>query len=212
MGQKNIINCWYVYIHYLPNQFHKPFYIGIGCLPSRVTSRQNRSKEWSYHVKKFCGFYWEILHSGLTKEQAYTIEVDLILYYGRLDLKTGTLLNKNAGGQGNNPSEKTRKIIGSYHKGKIISEETRKRLSTSHIGQRAWNKGIPATPEQRARLKEMRRNQVPVSPEGLKRISIASKNRIWSEEAKQKISMSQRGYGNSARIAQIDRFTQSIRP
>src|SRR5688572_28699467 len=104
MGQTQRID-WYVYIHFVFDKY-KPFYVGIGCLPNRLNSKRNRSKEW--HVAAQTGFYFRVLHKNLTSEQAREIEKDLIIRYGRVDLGTGTLVNLNAGGQGCNPSKEVR--------------------------------------------------------------------------------------------------------
>lgn len=193
MGQKKELNNWYVYIHYVHTK-HDPFYVGIGCLPNRITSTRNRSETW--RVKAKTGFYFLILHKHLSRGDAKQMEVDYILKYGRFDLGTGNLVNLNAGGQGFNPSESTRRKIGANNKGRVFSETWRRNLSISHIGQIAHNKGVPATPEEARRLKEMRHNQLPLSKEGRLKISIASSKRRHTDAGKKKLSDAKKGSRN----------------
>lgn len=156
MGQKEGLKNWFTYIHYTFSK-HTPFYVGIGCLPNRVHSKRNRSEQWR-EASQY-GFYFLVLHRDLSRDEARELEKELVLRYGRIDLGTGTLVNLNAGGQGVNPSEATRYKQGA-NRGKKFSEEWRRKLSESHKGQKAHNKGVKATPEEAARLKAMRHAQV----------------------------------------------------
>jgi hypothetical protein len=194
MGQAKKVD-WYLYVHKI-SRCSTPFYIGIACLDNRIRSYRNRSAEWHEVVSRNKGFYSKVLRKNLSCDEARQLEKKCVLKLGRVDLGTGTLVNLNDGGQGHNPSIKTRRLIGSYHRGKVVSKETRVRLSLSHIGQKAWNKGVPATPEQAARLKQMRAMQGPVSPEGLKRIGDAARGRIKSKDELLKISLSKMGSKN----------------
>jgi len=72
----------------------------------------------------------------------------------------------------------TRKMI----PGKIPSEETRAKLSASHLGQPAWNKG-KASPFR----------GVPRSPETKAKISAAQTGKVLSEEHKKKLSIAHLG-------------------
>lgn len=125
------------------------FYVGMGTL-SRAYSTQ-RSNWWKGYAKKY-GYDVEIIASGLTKEEAWALEIELIAKYGRLDLKTGCLVNQTSGGNSvSNISKKTlkKKIkkfkqsertkewkenISKALKGKPKSEEFKKMLSKYHIG------------------------------------------------------------------------------
>lgn len=94
-------------------------------------------------------------------------------------------------------------------KGFTISEETRKKLSESHKGQKAWNKGIPASPEQKIILLNTNLGKKQSVETKAKRS--ASLKIAWatgkhkgclgqkhSEVTKQKMSLSHKGYVKSA--------------
>ena len=84
------------------------FYVGIGN-PNRPKCR-NRSDIWHRIVNKH-GYNIEIIQRGLSKEDACSIEVDLIHLIGRRDLGKGTLVNLTDGGEG---------IVGSKHHNKRV--------------------------------------------------------------------------------------------
>lgn len=84
------------------------FYVGIGN-PNRPKCR-NRSDIWHSVVNKH-GYNIEVIKTGLSKEDACSIEVDLIYLIGRRDLGKGTLVNLTDGGEG---------VIGSKHHNKRV--------------------------------------------------------------------------------------------
>ncbi len=71
-----------VYAHYTKDtkDTNELFYIGEGT-NKRSRSKSNRNRYWNFKVRKHGGFIVDILHSGLTKEQAENIETDLIKEY-----------------------------------------------------------------------------------------------------------------------------------
>ena len=77
------------------------FYIGIGKSKSRAYKKEKsaRNNHWFNIVNK-AGYKVELIKEGLSKDDAINLEKELILKYGRTDLKTGTLCNKTAGGEG----------------------------------------------------------------------------------------------------------------
>jgi len=75
------------------------FYIGIGEKVDRAYDTNKRSKFWKDLVRRH-GHEVQVLKSDLTWEEACELETVLIMYYGRRDLKTGTLVNMTDGGQG----------------------------------------------------------------------------------------------------------------
>lgn len=94
-------NNWYVYRHLKP--CGEVFYIGIGNVKNfkrAFEKGKRRSIHWRNKVKKYPNYEVQILTKGLTKEEAAYTETVLISWYGRLDLKEGTLVNMTDGGDG----------------------------------------------------------------------------------------------------------------
>ncbi len=86
-----------VYRHLKPSG--EVFYIGIGSSKKRAYSKSCRNKHWKHTANKY-GYEVQILTNNIDIEFAREIEVNLISYYGRMDLKKGTLVNKTDGGEG----------------------------------------------------------------------------------------------------------------
>lgn len=86
-------------------------YVGIGS-PSRPFNFEGRSDFWKRVHAKY-GIDVEVIHTGLTWQEACKIEIDLIAHYGRRDQGTGCLVNMTAGGEGANGykfTEEQRKV------------------------------------------------------------------------------------------------------
>lgn len=127
------------------------FYIGLGCCKSRAYSRSGRNKYWHNIVKKH-GYIIEILKFNLSKEEAVELEQFLISVYGRLDLKTGILVNMTDGGDGTNKmspesiekrrqktkglkiSQERKDHLSMLFKGRFVSDETKLKQSLKQIG------------------------------------------------------------------------------
>lgn len=77
-------------------------------------------------------FKHEILYSGLSKEIACKIEIELIAKYNSADKKYG--YNIALGGEHSTHSEETRRKMSEANKGKTLSEETRRKLSEAKKG------------------------------------------------------------------------------
>lgn len=124
----------YIYRHIKPNG--QTFYIGIGKVKSRLLSKSNRNKHWHNTVNKY-GYEAQILKDNISWNEACELEKMLILWYGRVDARTGILVNMTDGGEG---------VLGLKHNightGKKHSEETKNRISKSKIGTTPWNKGL----------------------------------------------------------------------
>lgn len=112
------------------------FYIGYGS-KARAHSKHGRNKHWNNLVNKY-GLEVQILCYNLSKVEAKELEIILIDWYGRKDLKTGLLCNKTKGGDGGNGlkyhSKETKEKMSLAQKGRKATEETRKKLSESHKG------------------------------------------------------------------------------
>lgn len=161
---------------------------------------------------------------AIDEEDAFRMEKDLIKTFGRRDQGTGTLCNYTDGGEGSTGrtgfthSPESKAKISNSQKGKIISEETRKKLSVAKKGKpqnhsmetHAKRKATLNTPEFRKYLSE--RAKRTVTPEHLaemtekariknigikrsddhrKKISEAQKGRKFSDETRLKMSIAQ---------------------
>lgn len=105
------------------------FYVGIGS-EDRPYDKNGRNKIWSRIVNK-SEYTVEIIHKGLTLEDAISYERKYIKQFGRKDLNLGPLSNMTDGGEGN--------------QNQIMSEETKKKMSESRKGDKNWNYGRKKT-------------------------------------------------------------------
>lgn len=107
-------NKYYVYVHYRLDN-NQPFYVGKGC-KSRYKEFNGRSELYNRFKNKY-GVYSKIIIKELTNEQACEIEMYLIKNMGRINNKTGILVNLTDGGEsGFN---------------RIITDEVRKKISNT---------------------------------------------------------------------------------
>jgi hypothetical protein len=94
----------YVYKHYRLSD-NVVFYVGKGT--SKTTDyisherayEKSRGQHWKNVANKH-GYRVEIFASCRTQDEAHRLEMELIVEIGRLDLKTGPLVNKTNGGEG----------------------------------------------------------------------------------------------------------------
>lgn len=98
-------NTFYIYIHRRPDSA-EVFYVGKGTRTpkkayGRSCSGENRNPMWRRIVSK-CGgrFDVEVLVDYFSEADAFSLERDLILQYGRKNLGRGTLANMTDGGEG----------------------------------------------------------------------------------------------------------------
>lgn len=168
---------FYVYAHRRLDT-GKIFYIGKGT-GRRVLSKSGRSTLWTRIAVKH-GYRTEILITGLTEDQAFTMERYFIA-------KTPMLCNHTNGGEG---------ISGYQH-----TQATKDALSFAHAGRKqdadvierrtAKLRGQKRTPEQLVNFKSMTGRTH--SAETKARMSAAHKGRVHSPETLAKIAESHRG-------------------
>lgn len=117
----------------------------VGITSQKPTSRWqsgNGYKGNSYFTRAINKYGWEnfsheILFENLSRDEAVKIEIELIAKYKSNQRKYG--FNISSGGEsksGTTISQKQKDIISAANKGKIVSEETRKRLSAA--SKRRW--------------------------------------------------------------------------
>lgn len=153
------------------------FYVGMGS-PKRPYYKR-RTDWWQNIVDKY-GYTIDIVHKGLTQEEAYELEIKYIAQFGRYDLGTGSLVNQTDGGPCFDGITKDKtKNRGKSLKGRKKSKEHRANLSKS--------------------LSNLAKSDVHKS-----KISNALKGRKLSEETKEKIRKNNAAYLKSKPIACFD--------
>jgi hypothetical protein len=114
-----------------------------------------------------------IMESNLTELGAWALERRYIRWFGRKDTQTGILYNKTDGGEG---------LIGQVH-----TEETKRKISESHKGEKAYWHGKKFTEEHKDRIRQtLRTKKLP--EEHKEKIRQSLLGRKHSEETKRKIS------------------------
>jgi hypothetical protein len=169
----------YVYRHIRLDK-NEPFYIGIGSDEnySRSRERYNRNGLWKIIATK-SEIEVEILLDGLTYKEAQEKEKEFIALYGRKNNNTGILTNLTDGGEG---------TIGT-----VITEETRKKLSIAHKGNKSRT-GHKLSEETRLKMSIARTGKKlgAISEEHRKKLSMAKKGTKQSIETIQKRNESRR--------------------
>ena len=131
-------NSYSVYCH--TNMINGKRYVGITRnKPIRRWGCGRHYKGCSYFYSAIEKYGWnnfkhEILAEGLTADEACELETHYISVWNLTDHRFG--YNLHGGGMIN----------------KHVSQETREKLRKSHLGQVAWNKGVPMTPEANERM------------------------------------------------------------
>lgn len=154
---------FYVYIHRRMTD-DKPFYVGKGT-GKRAYSSFNRNKYWN-NVKNKHGMIVEILFDNLTEDESLQAESDVILelrYFGY------PLTNLTSGGESPRLSEESRKKMSESHLGKSRSSEAVAKTTAFHTGRKRTDqtrrnisealKGKPIS-EERARRSAFNRSGV----------------------------------------------------
>jgi len=164
-----------VYAHYKLGG-EEPFYIGKGS-ERRSKSAQGRNIHWQRIVSKH-GFEVKIIADDLTESDAFLLEKTLIAEYGRVNSKTGPLVNMTDGGEGvsglERPDLTLRNLEGN-------SKETRRKISLNHAdvsGSKNAMYGRRHTAESRKKISETKLakpNRKPKSTETKQRMSLARK-------------------------------------
>lgn len=134
---------FYTYAHYTPQG--RIFYIGKGTDPSRAYRFKNRNAHWNSVVAKHGKPKVEVLATWNTEKEAFEHEVLLIACFKDMGIKLCNMTDGGEGASGRILSEEHKQKIGAAQKGKPgkkPSAETLIKLKESHLGQKAWNKGL----------------------------------------------------------------------
>lgn len=135
-----------VYRHTFPNE---KVYIGITSInPLKRWGPNGCGYKKQIVFRAILKYGWdnikhEILYTDLTKEEACQKEIELIAKYKSNQREFG--YNRDNGG--NCPTEEMKAHLREINLGKHHTEESCEKMSKSHKGQKAWNKGIPTKKE-----------------------------------------------------------------
>ena len=172
MGKRTERRTYCIYVHTFPNGKR---YIGQTCVAPEIRWREG--KRYSGLMRKAIDKYgWEnivheILYTELDADTANRIERELIEAMNTTDPEHGYNITSGGDGyRGATHSEETKKLLREkakeqWKKQKCegytpppITEEHRRHLSESHLGQPAWNKGKHTmTEEMKETLREARK-------------------------------------------------------
>ena len=119
-------NNYYVYLH--TNLSNGKKYVGITSMEPNKRWRNGRgydAQHFSRAIKKYGwnGFSHEILYSGLSEIQAKVMEVSLIRFYNSTNPEYGYNVSEG----GDIVSSETKKKLSEANKGKVLTEEHRKK-------------------------------------------------------------------------------------
>jgi len=171
---------YYTYLLKRPNGI--PFYVGKGtCKGGRIEEHRsdaiaNRgSNRYRINIirkirREGGQVDYEIVSFFNDESCAFDKERELISFYGRINNGTGILVNMTDGGEGVSGrivSKETRKKISDANKGKIVwiqgkhhSEETKKKMSEKHKGRKSPLKGRPRTEETKKKISESNKGKI----------------------------------------------------
>lgn len=169
---------YYVYLH-IKETDGTPFYVGKGKVSKRkrYKSKLNRNKWWNNIVDKH-GFDIIMLEEDLIEEEAFKIEKYWIDRIGRRDKEEGSLVNLTDGGEG--------------FSGRIITDDTRKKMSES-------KKGFKHSDEMKEKMRQINKGNTnrlgmktsEETKEKQSKAKLGKKRKPHSEETKEKIRQTQ---------------------
>ena len=148
------------------------------------------------------------LKQNLTEEEAFKHEIYMIFVYGRKDLGTGILHNRTNGGDGTSGrvlSEETKKKISASNKGKTRSSgfkgkkhsiKSKIALSNSSKGRVSPFLGKTHSEETRKKISNSKKGK-PLSEDHKRKVGDAFRGKKRTEEHKRKISQSKLGKKHS---------------
>lgn len=191
---------FYVYLH-IRKDNGIPFYVGKGS-GNRAKQKKARNDWWWNIVNKY-GYDIIFLGEDLTEKESFDLECYWIKRIGRRELGLGTLVNLSDGGEGNSGNKWT--------------EEQKKQISIDRKGRLPWNTGkkCPQLKGEKNGMFGRVKEQNPFfgkkhSEESIKIMSEKSKNQIYTDEVKRKMSENQRRGKHNLSKKVIDITTNKI--
>ncbi len=135
-----------VYVHMKP-ETRDIFYVGIGSSVQRAYRNEGRNSHWTRVFKKY-GKVVDIISDSLSLESAKQMEKFLIASIG-----IDNLCNQTLGGEGAfglKHTEETKRKISISNTGKVVSEQTRAKISAKSKGHPNYN--LSHTEEAKAKM------------------------------------------------------------
>ncbi len=161
--------CVYVYLR----SDNTPYYVGMG-RPERPFAKHAHRKDKG-DFKPNSNDKIKILHSNLTIEKAFELEIEYIALYKR-KCDGGTLINLTIGGEGAKHNEETKEKLRNYRLGSVHSEETKKKMSFSR-------KNKKRNPESTLKSwNTKKKNGYKVSDETKQKLSLSHKGLLTGEK------------------------------
>ena len=184
---------FYVYALLDPRKNNEPFYIGKG---SGDRYKKHGKEKVSYNTfkdnvilsieKENLVHNINLIKTNLTESEAWELETELILKYGRRGIEeTGILTNRTLGGEGAS--------------GRILSDETKQRISKSNLGKPGTRTGKSNSEIHNSKISLANKNRSsPLkgrsrSLEVIEKISKSNTGKTRSVETKKKLSESHKG-------------------
>jgi hypothetical protein len=157
----NVVNIFYVYIHYCEKGYRKdsPFHVGKGCF-RRFKQTSDRNPKWNKIANKY-GFRYEIVQDNMSESDAFLLEMWLIAKFRHQGYDLANLTDGGEGNSGYRHTDEQRKKLSaakmgiqmsddfkrkcsermkgvSTRKGQKTSEETKERISKSKSGRASY--------------------------------------------------------------------------
>jgi hypothetical protein len=137
---------YYIYIHTRKDD-GTVFYVGKGTDEGNLIYERSKSTErnqWWKNIATKTDYSIDIVFTSNSESDTFDKEKELIKKYGRRDLGLGTLVNLTDGGEGmENPSEETRRKLSesrmgekNHNFGKQLADTTKQKLREVNLGKK----------------------------------------------------------------------------
>lgn len=153
-------NCYTVYVHISPSgkryygltcqQVKKRWLNGMGYIKNEHFYRAIQKYGWD-------AFKHEIVAEGLTREEACALEESLIAEHHTQDYRFG--YNISAGGEANRLAQSSKDKISEANKGKVRTEEMKRKMSEMRMGHPSLLKGGTLSEEHKKKISESLRGK-----------------------------------------------------